>query len=98
MPTIAAPPPAPNPTVEINAHLLTEQTSHGEGQEALRLFDMVEDALFHWTQRAEVLLSSGDESDNSLEYQHILPEATFKVRVRYVTAGNLTPRRVNLDD
>jgi len=97
MPTLALPPQPPSYAIVANAGDLTLAESQGNGVEANRLSALVNEALAHWSQRAEVLMASV-ESDDGVVYKHLLPSPNFFVKVHYKAVGKLEPRRFRIDD
>lgn len=74
-----------------------EHASRGSGPEANHLSALVEKALAHWSERAQVLVAPS-ESEDDLSYEHLLPGESFVVKVRYRFMGKLPPRRFDIDD
>ena len=100
MPTLALPahPPArPLAAFVFQADEWMERTSDGNGLEALRLSELVNEVFTHWSQRAEVLVAS-TESDDDITYEHLLPRPHFVVRARFRMIGRLQPRQFTVDD
>lgn len=96
MPTLALPP-QPSPAFVTHAGEWNEHASQGNGHEAVRLFDLANEVLTHWLQRAEVLVTTLQEADD-YSYLSVPANRVFYVKTRYVYGGKGQPRPFDLDD
>ena len=96
MPALALPL-QPSPAFAIQADEWMEHASRDNGHEASRLSALVDEALAHWSGRAEILITALEEADD-YSYVSVPASRMFYVKTRYIYAGKGMPRPYDLDD
>ena len=85
---------------------VTAWSSQPQGLEGMQLHRKADEALQHWGERAEVLITSNDlfisnahEVDQGdVSYVSVPPNRTFFVRTRYIDGGKGQPLPFDLGD